>query len=103
MAEKQSGRFLKILRTDGGGKFVSNEFDDFCVKHGIQHEVTPPYTPQHNELAERRNRTVLNMVRSMLKEKGLPHCFWGEAANTATYILNRCPTKRLEDMVLEEV
>lgn len=103
MAEKQSGKFLKILRTDGGGEYVSNDFENFCIKHGIQHEVTPPYTPQHNGLAERRNRTILNMVRSMLKGKNLPHTFWGEAATTATYILNRYPTKRLKEQVPEEV
>lgn len=103
MAEKQSGKFIKVLRTDGGREYVSNVFEEFCIKHGIQHEVTAPYTLQHNGLAERRNRTVLNMVRSMLKEKRLPHSFWGEAATTSIYILNRCPTKRLKDQVPEEV
>lgn len=102
MAEKQSGKFIKVLRTDGGGEYTSNEFENFCVTHGIEHEITTPYTPQHNGLAERRNRIVLNMVRSMLKDKGLPHSFWGEAATTAAYILNRCPTKRLVSQVLEE-
>lgn len=103
MAEKQSGKFIKVLRTDGGREYVSNVFEEFCIKHGIQHEVTAPYTLQHNGLAERRNRTVLNMVKSMLKEKRLPHSFWGEAATTSIYILNRCPTKRLKDQVPEEV
>jgi hypothetical protein len=46
-------------------------------------------------MAERRNRTVMNMTRCMLKEKGLPHSFWGEAVATACYILNRSPTKKL--------
>lgn len=103
MAEKQSGMSLKILRTDGGGEYTSNEFESFCVKHGIQHEITAPYTPQHNGLAERRNRTILNMARSMLKEKELPQSLWGEAVSTATYVLNRCPTKRLKSQVPEEI
>ena len=102
-AERQSGKLLKILRTDGGGEYTSKEFEAFCVKHGISHEVTAPYTPQHNGLAERRNRTLLNMVRSMIKEKSLPQNFWGEAVTTAAYILNKCPTKRLKEKVPEEV
>jgi hypothetical protein len=64
--------------------------------------VTAPYTPQHNGLAERQNRTLLNMTRSMLKQKNLPHKFWGEAVTTAAYILNKCPTKKLNLKVPEE-
>ena len=60
-AEKQSGQKLKILRTDGGGEYNSAEFQKFCEENGIEHEVTAPYTSQHNGLAERRNRTLLDM------------------------------------------
>src|ERR1044072_242252 len=78
MVENYSGANIKIRRTDEGREYTSREFESFCVENGIQHEVTAPYTPQHNGLAERRNRTVLDMVRSMLKEKNLPHSLWGE-------------------------
>ncbi|GAU42845.1 hypothetical protein TSUD_387380 [Trifolium subterraneum] len=100
--EKESEKSIKIFRTDGGGEFTSNEFKQFLVDQGIEHEVTAPYTPQHNGLAERRNRTVLNMVRSMLREKSLPSFLWGEAASTTVYILNKCPTKKLVNIVPEE-
>ena len=60
-------------------------------------------TPQHNGLAERRNRTLLDMARSMLKQKNMPHEFWGEAVTTSAYILNRCPTKSLKLKVPMEV
>jgi len=103
LVEKQSGKCIKVLRTDGGGEFTSGELETFCIEQGILHEVTAPYTPQHNGIAERRNRTILNMVRSMIKGKNLPHNFWGEAATTAVYILNRCPTKSLHSQVPEEV
>jgi len=103
LAERESGKLLKILRTDGGGEFTSNVFEQHCQASGIVHEITAPYTPQHNGLAERRNRTILNMTRSMIKEKGLPQKFWGEAVSTSAYILNRCPTKRLEGRVPVEV
>lgn len=62
LAEKQSGRTLKILRTDGGGEYTSKEFDIYCESNGIIHEVTAPYTPQHNGPAERRNMTLLDMT-----------------------------------------
>ncbi|GAU24164.1 hypothetical protein TSUD_83990 [Trifolium subterraneum] len=73
-----------------------------CESEGIVHEVIPPYTPQHNGSAERRNRTIMNMVRCMLKGKHLPKELWGEAVATATYILNLCPTKRLNGITPEE-
>lgn len=102
LMEKQFGNCIKILRIDGGGEFTSGELKGFCKERGIVHEVTSPYTPQHNGIAERRNMTILNMVRSMLKEKNLPHIFWGEVAMTVVHVLNRCPTKRLDSMVPEE-
>ena len=71
--ENQSGQTLKILRTDGGGEYNSTEFRNFCEENGIEHKVTAPYTPQHIGLAERINRTLLDIVRSILKEKKLPH------------------------------
>jgi len=61
---------------------TSKEFEKCCDEHGITHEVTTPYTPRHNGLAERINITILNMV-SILKEKSLPRFMWGEAAATA--------------------
>ena len=71
MTEKQSGKKLKILRTDGGGEFNSREIEAFCTDKGILHEVTTPYTPQQNGVVERRNRTIMNIVRSMLRGKNL--------------------------------
>ena len=71
LSEKQSDKVIKVLRTDGGGEYNSHEFQVFCDEEGIIHEVTSPYTPQHNGVAERRNRTILNMARSMMKGKGM--------------------------------
>lgn len=102
MAERQSGQQLKILKTDGGGEFNSREMSKFCVDKGIVHEVTTPYTPQHNELAERRNHMLLDMTRCMLKGRCLPHHLWGEAVSTTTYLLNKSPTKALPTRTSEE-
>ncbi|KAK2440889.1 putative mitochondrial protein [Trifolium repens] len=96
--ENQSNMKIKVLRSDGGGEYTSHEFMSFCELNGIKHEVVAPYTPQHNGMAERRNRTIMNMTRCMLKEKQLPHSFWGEAVVTACYVLNRCPTKQLNQV-----
>ena len=103
LSENQSEKSIKIIRIDGGGEYTSNDFESFCTHHGIIHEITAPYTPQHNGLAERRNMTVMNMARCMLKEKHLPSDFWGEVVSITAYILNKCPTKKLKDRVLEEV
>ena len=90
LLEKQSEKCIKILRTDGGGEFTFGELEGFCKEHGIIHEVTAPYTPpQHNGIVERRNMTILNMVRSMLKQKNIPHSFSSEAAMTAVHVHNK--------------
>ncbi|GKV17840.1 hypothetical protein SLEP1_g28296 [Rubroshorea leprosula] len=96
--ERQSGHCIQILRTDGGGEYTSNEFHEYCGEQGIQHQVTCPYTPQHNGVAERKNRTIMDMVRSILKAKGLPNSFWGEAVSCSVYLLNRSPTRSLQNV-----
>ncbi|KAK1417486.1 hypothetical protein QVD17_26615 [Tagetes erecta] len=97
MVEKGSGRQIKVLRSDRGGEFCSQEFNNFCEATGIKRELTIPYTPQHNGVVERKNRTVMNLVRSMLKDKELPNFLWAEAVSTAVFIINRSPTKALVD------
>lgn len=90
---------MKILIIDGGGEFNSTEFKKFSEEHVIEHEVTAPYIPQHNGLAERINITLLDMTKSMLKEKNRSHTLWGKAFATSTYVINRCPTKKLKKVV----
>jgi len=75
LVEKQCGKSIKILRTDGGGEYTSKVFEKFCEDNGIMHEVIAPYTPHHNGLAERRNKSLLDMTRSMLKMKKMPNTF----------------------------
>ncbi|KAG7576575.1 Ribonuclease H-like superfamily [Arabidopsis thaliana x Arabidopsis arenosa] len=93
LVEKQSGQLVKVLRTDRGGEFTSTEFNQFCEREGIHHELTTAYTPEQNSVAERKNRTVVEMARSMLKQKNLPNQFWAESVKTAVYLLNISPTK----------
>ena len=91
--ENQTGKSIKTLRSDRGGEYLSTEFTHFLKDHGILSQWTPPYTPQLNGVSERRNRTLLDMVRSMMSFADLPISFWGYALETAAYLLNRVPTK----------
>ncbi|KAJ4707148.1 Retrovirus-related Pol polyprotein from transposon TNT 1-94 [Melia azedarach] len=96
LAETQSGVKVKKLRTDNGKEYISNEFDKFCEDAGIQHQLTVPYSPQQNGVCERKNRTLLEMARSMMHEKNLPKKFWAEAVYTSVYLQNRLPTHAIE-------
>jgi transposase InsO family protein len=66
-----------------------------CEEKGILRQLTIPYTPQQNGAAERRNRTILEMVRSMMVQVNLSITFWGDALLTAVYILNHVPSKSI--------
>lgn len=87
---------IKKLRTDRGGEYFSAQFDAFCEENGIVHQRTAPYTPQQNGLAERKNRTLVDMINSMLLNAKLPHNLWGEALLTACYIHNRIPSRNFK-------
>lgn len=75
LVEKQSELSILCLRTDRGRKFNYMEFNEFCQTNGIKRQLTTVYTPQQNGVAERKNRTVMNLVRSMLSEKNMPKRF----------------------------
>ena len=94
--ENQLGKTIKILRLDRGGEYLSLEFFNHLKECGIISQLTPPGTPQHNGVRERRNQTLLNMVRSMMCRTNLPHSFWGYALMTAARIVNMAPTKKID-------
>jgi transposase InsO family protein len=96
MTEKQSGKYIKVLRSDRGGEYDSKEFTTYCRQHGIKRQFTTRYTPQQNGVAERKNQTIMNMARSMLKAKNLSNEYWGEAVACSVYILNLSPTNKCE-------
>ena len=89
---------MKNFRTDNGGEYTSTEFENYLKKEGIEHQYTIPKTPQQNGVSERMNRTLVETVRSMLSDSGLPHRFWAEALSTAAYLINRSPTVTLKEM-----
>jgi len=91
--ENQIERKIKRLRDDRGGEYISNEFSKLCAEHGIIHEVTPPYSPQSNGVAERKNRTLTDLVNDMLESSGMSYEWWGETILTANFVLNRVVIK----------
>ncbi|GJZ20576.1 retrotransposon protein, putative, ty1-copia subclass [Tanacetum coccineum] len=94
--ENQLGKTIKSLCSDRGGEYMSQEFLDHLKEHRIIAHHTPPYTPQHNGVSERRNRTLLDMVRSMMSQTTLPKSFWDYALEFVARILNMVPTKKVD-------
>ncbi|GJT02740.1 retrotransposon protein, putative, ty1-copia subclass [Tanacetum coccineum] len=94
--ENQLGKKIKVIRSDRGGEYLSHEFVNHMKSYGIVSQLTPPYTPQHNGVSERKNRTLLDMVRSMMNPTTLPKSFWGYALESATRILNMVPIKKVK-------
>lgn len=90
------GQRVSVLHTDNGGEFVSNEFDAWLRQRGIRRELTVPYTPHQNGVAERAMRTIVEMARAMLFAARLPKSFWALAVAAAVYVRNRSPTATLD-------
>nr|AAM74249.1 Putative retroelement [Oryza sativa Japonica Group] len=87
---------IKYLRSDRGGEYWSLEFGNHLKECGIVPQLTPPGTPQLNGVSKRRNRTLLDMVRSMMSQTDLPLSFWGYALETAVFTVNRVPSKSMD-------
>ncbi|KAK8593567.1 hypothetical protein V6N12_045644 [Hibiscus sabdariffa] len=94
--QNQHGKSIKALRSDRGGEYLSQDFDELLKECGIVSQLTPPGTPQWNGVSERRNRTLLDMVRSMMSHTDLPTSFWGYTLETAAFTLNRVPSKSVQ-------
>ena len=73
--ELKSSKRIKCLETDNGGEYTDDEFLAFCKQEGIQRQFTVACTPQKNRVAERMNRTLIEMIRAMLRTTGLPNSF----------------------------
>lgn len=93
LAEHETNTKIKTFRMDRGGEFISHEFSNYCDQNGIKRHLTAPYSPQQNGVVERRNRTLLEMTRSLLKHMSTPNYLWGEAVRHATYLINRLTTR----------
>ena len=92
---KKNAEQIKALRTDNGGEYISSEFKKYLEEHGNMHQLTVAYTPQQNGVAERMNRTLMDLVRSMMHTAETPKKFWAEALATAVYVRNRVISRSL--------
>ena len=77
------------MRLDNGGEFTSNEFKYFCKEDRIKRELTIPYNPQKNGVAEINNRSIMRVLKAMIHDQDLPMYLWEEAAKTTIYVHNR--------------
>ena len=80
---------VRAIRSDNGTEFKNALLNDFCADKGISRQYSAPRTPQHNGVVERKNRTLIEVARTMLSESRLSMYLWAEAVNTACYTLNR--------------
>ena len=80
---------VRAIRSDNGTEFRNSHMDNFCSDHGLDHQLSSPYTPPQNDIVELKNRTLVEMARTMLDEHRTPRRFWAEAVNTACYVSNR--------------
>lgn len=93
--ETKYGRKPQIIRSDNGGEFTGHVLREFYRKEGITAQFTVPYTPSQNGVAERKNRSLIEMVRCMINDAGLPRDLWGEAIMTANFLQNRLVSNAL--------
>ena len=77
------------MRLDNGGEFTSNEFNEYCKEVGIKRELTIPYNPQQNGVAERTNRSIMEAIKVMIHDQNIPMYLWEEATRTTVYVHNR--------------
>lgn len=102
LVEKETDRKIKMIRSDNGGEYINNQFQEFLQQQGIRHQTTVPHCSPQNGVAERANRTIMDKARCMLQDAGLGSEFWAEAVNTSVYLKNCSPTKAVMGMTPQE-
>jgi hypothetical protein len=103
LIENLDERKIKILRSDNGGEYISKEFVRFCRYVEIKRELTTPYNPQQNVVAERKNITIMEAVKTMIHDQDIPMHLWEEAARTTVYLQNKLSHSALGFKTPEEM
>ncbi|PKU81706.1 Retrovirus-related Pol polyprotein from transposon TNT 1-94 [Dendrobium catenatum] len=96
--ETYTNKKIKVLRTDGGTEYMNHAFSNFLCSNGITHQVSCPYTPEQNGIAERKHRHITETTRTLLHTSSTPFQFWPDAALTANYLINRLPSPTLHNL-----
>jgi hypothetical protein len=92
---KTQGKLPKAVRFDNGKEFLNDELKEWCAQQGINIQTTAPYSPSQNGVAERMNRTIVEIARAMIRANQLPQFLWEHAIAHAVYVRNRAFTKPL--------
>lgn len=103
LARNQFKFDIKKVRSGNGSEFKNVRIDDYCDDKGIKHEFSFKYSPEQNDIVERKNRTLIDMPRSMLEEYNVSHSYWAEAINTICHASNRLYCHKLLKKTLYEL
>lgn len=95
----QSGKKIKRFLSDNGGEFSNSKVKQLFNEHGIEFELTPPYTPELNGVSERKNRTINDSARTMLNTAKFPVKYWEYAVMHAVYLQNRLPSSAIDGQI----
>lgn len=102
LVETETSIRIEALRTDMGGEFMSRKFNEFCQWKEVRRELTTTITPQKNGVCERKNRTIVSMIRSLLATRKVPKSFWPEVVLWAVHVLNRSLTFSVKNVTPQE-
>lgn len=91
------------VRSDQGGEFENEPFENLCENYGIIHELSSPITPQLNRVIERNNGSLQEMARTMIHEIHLLKYFWEEVVNTSCYIQSKIYIRPILNKTLYEL
>jgi hypothetical protein len=94
--ENNTSSKLKRFHSDNARKYLTSEFNKFCIKKGILHTINAPYSSEQNGFGERINRTLLNKVKTLLIQSNLAKKYWGEAITASVYLYNRTPHSAID-------
>ncbi|CAL8085207.1 unnamed protein product [Prunus armeniaca] len=94
---------VKVFRTDNGGQYVNNTLTSFFRARGIIHQTTTLFTPQQNDVSERKNRQLLEVAHSLMLDMSVPHHLWGHAILSVAYLINRTSSRVLDFKTPDDV
>jgi transposase InsO family protein len=103
LIENLSERKIKMLRLDNGGEYTSKEFVNFFKYVRIKRELTTPYNSQQNGVAKRKNKTIMEAVKTMIHDQDLPMFLWEEPTKKIVYVQNRLSHSALGFKTLEQI
>jgi hypothetical protein len=102
LVENQTGKKIKVLKSDNGGEYKSHAFKKLCAEARIKRELIVPYTPQQNGVSERKNKAIMGAAKAMLHDQDLARFLWEKVYNTAVYLQNRSPHRVLGNVTPKE-